>query len=163
VGESAGPHDHTRVILSDFGVVIDIPEADPRPYVTLDAALLMHDRHMQTSRSAPVYKTDRPIIFAESMCVLQMLDGTESLRLYFQNFDMLQSTQKGRVSVYQQRHGPGIYPDMLQPTTACCLACPGQPGSLTVAYKTVTDDPPNLDSNLGPNFNFGGQIWSKSR
>eukprot|EP00962_Isochrysis_galbana_P045592 scaffold18013_cov137-Isochrysis_galbana.AAC.4 len=52
--------DHTRVILSDFGVVIDIPEADPRPYVTLDAALLMHDRHMQTSRSAPAPACTRP-------------------------------------------------------------------------------------------------------
>jgi len=54
---------------------------------------------MQTSRTAPVYKTDKQIVFAESLCVLQMLDGTESLVLYFQNYDMLKSTLKGNVMV----------------------------------------------------------------
>eukprot|EP00962_Isochrysis_galbana_P002497 scaffold669_cov152-Isochrysis_galbana.AAC.5 len=67
-----------RVILSDFGVVIDIPEVDPRPYTTLDAALLVDQK----------YTCKRP-----------MLDGTESLVLYFQNYDMLKSTLKGNVMV----------------------------------------------------------------
>lgn len=80
-------HTHKRDILSDFvRRLIDIPEADPRPYATLDAALLLDNAYVQASRRAPVYKTDKPIVFAESMCVVQLLDGTESLVLYFQNY-----------------------------------------------------------------------------
>lgn len=89
-----------RHILSDLGSVIDIPEGDPRPFITLDAALLQQDSYLLASRSAPIYKTNKPIVFAESMCVIRFKDGSESLLLYSQNYDMLKSTAMGNALVH---------------------------------------------------------------
>eukprot|EP00962_Isochrysis_galbana_P055186 scaffold26903_cov129-Isochrysis_galbana.AAC.2 len=65
-----------RAILPDFGSIVDIPEEDPEPFITtLNAALLEKGSYQKASRTASVYKTIKPMVFAESMCVIKLKSG----------------------------------------------------------------------------------------